>query len=263
VLLTHSLPIVAGSSTHVVLHLIGYSCCPSPDWLPVAFQARIEFQSFKDIHVVTLLLLEQKEGLHDIETSAGRFSLDNSVLRPVFIPVLTCRLECSYFGWKLDWNSVLRFSHRSHLYENWLRKLESKKKNREPKGFSHENPKLVLRVLNKFCSLVPLVLLLTWGWCYWLLLFFFSPRAATLLLLLLLLSSYFYYSSSIIILLSLLLLLTLFLTAITLLSLLLFSLYCYYSSHMVLFWKWDVKTGCCCIYENCPIWKLDEFEFFW
>ncbi len=66
-----------------------YSCCPSPDWLPVAFQAPIEFQSFKDFHVATLLLLEQKGGLPDIGTSAGRFSLGDLVLRPVLISVLT------------------------------------------------------------------------------------------------------------------------------------------------------------------------------
>ncbi len=39
------------------------------------------------------------------------------------------------------------------------------------------------RVLNKFGSLVPLILLLTWACCYCLLAFFFSLGAATLLLL--------------------------------------------------------------------------------
>jgi len=37
-----------------------------------------------------------------------------------------------------------------------------------------ENPKSSFRVLNKFGSLVPLILLLTWGCCYCLLSFFFS-----------------------------------------------------------------------------------------
>jgi hypothetical protein len=39
------------------------------------------------------------------------------------------------------------------------------------------------KVLNKFGSLLPLILLLTWGCCYCLLSFFFSLGAATLLLL--------------------------------------------------------------------------------
>jgi hypothetical protein len=27
-------------------------------------------------------------------------------------------------------------------------------------------------------------------------------------------------------------------------------------------WKLDVKTGCCCIYENWLVWEPGEFEFF-
>ncbi len=56
-------------------------------------------------------------------------------------------------------------------------------KKRELDEFSHENPNPVLRVLNKFGSLVSVVLLLTWGCCYWLFLFLFLLGAATLLLL--------------------------------------------------------------------------------
>jgi hypothetical protein len=45
-------------------------------------------------------------------------------------------------------------------------------------GFlAHENPKSSFRVLNKFGSSLPLVLLLTWGCCYCLLSFFFSLGA--------------------------------------------------------------------------------------
>ncbi len=161
---------------------IGYSCCPSPDWLPVAFQAPIEFQRFKDIHVVTLLLLEQKGGLHDIGTSAGRF-----------------RIDCSYFGWKLDWNSVLRFSHKWELTQKTGIEILKKKKKKEPNGFScDENPILV----------------------HWFLLFFFSHGAAAIGSScssshwgLPLFSSCYYFFP---------------LTPITLLPLLFFSLYCYY-----------------------------------
>jgi hypothetical protein len=102
------------------------------------------------------------------------------------------------------------------LGENWVKnQLEDFHlcKNQKPKelkienfilkkgktiGFSYENPNPVLKVLNKFGSLVPLVLLFTWG--YWLFSIFFSLKAVILLFLLLLFSSYFYYFSSIILL---------------------------------------------------------------
>jgi len=139
-------------------------------------------------------------------------------------------------------------------------------KRRKPK---RKNLNLVLKVLNKFGSLVPLVLLFTWACCYWFLLFFFSFGATILLflqldffflsfisLLPLFLSFYcyyfyFYYNC--------------FFPIITFLSLLLLlffsfffnNLYCYYyslyyyysfpivllfscySSHMVLFFSFD------------------------
>jgi hypothetical protein len=53
-------------------------CLPRSNRVP-------KFQSFKDIHVATLLSLEQKGGLPDIGTSAGRFSLGDLVLRPIVV----------------------------------------------------------------------------------------------------------------------------------------------------------------------------------
>jgi hypothetical protein len=52
----------------------------------------------------------------------------------------------------------------SHPCENQLKttKPETFYKQKEPDGFSHENPNPVLKVLNQFGSLVPLELLI-WG----------------------------------------------------------------------------------------------------
>ncbi len=103
----------------------------------------------------------------------------------------------------------------SHPCENRLREPELIfnffLKERQLDGFSHENPNPVLRVLNKFGSLVPLVLLLHMGLLVLAPLVLLSLGAAAHLLLLLLF----------------------FKTSITLLPLLFLSLYCYYSSPII------------------------------
>ncbi len=112
---------------------------------------------------------------------------------PVLSSVFTLRTDYSRLGCKSGWNPILRFSPMwEPTRKTGIGNVFFKK---QPNGFSHHNPNLVLKVLNKFGSLVPLVLLFTWGCCYWLFLLFFSLGATTLLLLLLLFSSYCYYSS--------------------------------------------------------------------
>jgi hypothetical protein len=94
---------------------------------------------------------------------------------PVLSSVFTLRTDYSRFGCKSGWNPISRFSPMwEPTRKTGIGNVFFKK---QPNGFSHHNPNLVLKVLNKFGSLVPLVLLFTWG------------------LLLLLFSSYCYYSS--------------------------------------------------------------------
>jgi hypothetical protein len=67
------------------------------------------------------------------------------------------------------------------------------KKQKKLDGFSHENPILVLEVLNKFGSLIPLILLFTWGYYYFPFVIIFSVLFLLFFFLLLLLFSHCTY----------------------------------------------------------------------
>jgi hypothetical protein len=151
------------------------------------------------------LVIPSTQGLYlDVKTSVGWFSLSDPVLRPVLCPILTQHIENRLFSFWVKIRLKIGFKVLTHV-KNQLGEPESKKKiqeKRELDGFSHENSDLVLKVINKFGSLVPLFLLrmglllllaplvlcLTWGR-------YSSPLAITLFF------SYFYCSSSIILLL--------------------------------------------------------------
>jgi hypothetical protein len=139
---------------------------------------------------------------------------------PVLSSVFTLRTDYSRLGCKSAWNPILRFSpmweptRKTGIGNVFLKK--------QPNGFSHHNPNLVLKVLNNLV--------------HWFLLFFFSHGAAAIgsssrLGLLLFSSCYYFFPLTAI---------TLLFIAIILFPLLFFFSCCCYFSHMVLLFYFNV-----------------------